>query len=68
MGLASGLIRVQLYLAKQFVLLFDFENWCVLHMFVVHTVLLFTACCYSSRYFLISGNEPEVLPVGLLPL
>ncbi len=33
----------------------------------MQTVLPFTAHCYSSRYFPIADNEPEVLPICLLP-
>ncbi len=65
--------------ASSFFLLLDVENWCVLpyyfnalsylwkHCFVVQTVLPFTSRCYSSRYFPIAANEPEVLPIGLPP-
>ncbi len=30
----------------------------------MQTVLWFTACCYSFRYFPTAANEPEVLPIG----
>lgn len=71
MGLALGLIHVQLFL--QLILLLDIKNWGVLpyylnysHWLIVQTVLPFTACRYSSRYFRKAANEPEVSPIGLL--
>ncbi len=36
-------------------------------VFFVQTVLPFIARCYSSSYFPITPNKPEVLPIGLLP-
>ncbi len=36
-------------------------------LFVVQTVLPFSARCYSPRYLPIAANEPEVSPIGLLP-
>ncbi len=79
MGLASGLIRVQLFLAVQNCLFcclilkigvyyhIVFMYYLNCEHTVVQTVLPFTARCYSSRYFPIAVNEPEVLPIDLLP-
>ncbi len=30
-------------------------------------VLVFTACCNSSRYCPLAANKPEITPIGLLP-
>ncbi len=80
MGLASGLIHVQLFLAVQNslfcwlilkmcvsydVILMYYLNY--EHWFVVQTVLPFTARCCYSRYLSITANELEVSPIGLLP-
>ncbi len=73
MCLASGVISVQLFLAVQnssycclilqtglsyHIMLMYYLNY--EQMFVVQTVLPFTARCSSTHYFPTAANEPEV--------
>ncbi len=90
MGLASGLIRIQLFLAVQNslfcclilkicvsydIILMYYLNYehtgseCKQLYRLLHVViLLFTACCYSSRYLSITVDEPESLSLHRLSL